>query len=400
MDRPPRELRRIVHLDMDAFFVEVERLHDPTLRGKPVVVGGDPDSRGVVAAASYEARRFGVHSAMPVRTAARLCPQAVFVHPHRGRYSEASDRVFEILESFAPVVEPVSIDEAYLDFTGTDRICGPVADAVRTLRARIREKTGLPSSAGIGTSKLVTKIASGLAKPDGQIEVPPGGEAAFLAGLDVSAIPGVGKVAEGRLRAGGMATIGDLARLGREQLEAWLGDTGAWLWECSQGIDDRPVEVGGEPRSIGRETTLARDSSDAELLESTLHHLAERSATRLRRHGLRARTVTVKFRTSDFRTFTRSRSLPAPTDLDTKLIPVALDLFRKIFHDEHGGRAKVRLIGATFSGLSHDPAQIDLLEGEREKRLGRLVRGIDAVRERYGPEVIVTGKAMRYLEEE
>ncbi len=400
MDQPPRESRRIVHLDMDAFFVEVERLHDPSLRGKPVVVGGDPDSRGVVAAASYEARGFGVHSAMPVRTAARLCPQAVFVHPHRDRYSEASDGVFEILETFAPVVEPVSIDEAYLDLTGTDRIYGPAGDAVRGLRARIRERTGLPSSAGIGTSKLVTKIASDRAKPDGQIEVPPGGEAAFLAPLDVSVIPGVGRVGEGRLRSGDIRTIGDLARLGPERLEAWLGDMGAWLWACSQGIDDRGVEAGGEPKSIGRETTLGRDSSDAEYLESTLHHLAERAAARLRRHTLRARTVTVKFRTADFRTFTRARSLPAPTDLDAKLIPVALDLFRKIFHDEHGGRAKVRLIGATFSGLSREPAQIDLLEGEREKRLDRLVRGVDAVRERYGSDAIVAGKAMRYLEEE
>jgi len=397
MDRRPR---RIVHLDMDAFFVEVERLHDPSLRGKPVIVGGDPDARGVVAAVSYEARKFGVHSAMPLRTARRLCPQAVFVHSRHGRYGEASDRVFEILEAFAPVVEPVSIDEAYLDLTGTDRIYGPAADAVRRLRARIREETGLPSSSGIGTSKLVTKIASALAKPDGQLEVPAGGEAAFLAKLDVSVIPGVGKVGEGRLRAGGINTIGDLARLGRDRLEAWLGDAGAWLWECSQGIDERAVELPGEPKSIGRETTLARDSIDAEYLESTLYHLAERAAARLRRHNLRARTVTVKFRTADFRTFTRAHSLPAPTDLDAKLIPVALDLFRKIFHEEHGGRAKVRLIGATFSGLSHDPSQIDLLEGEREKRLDRLVRGVDAVRERYGPEAIVTGKAMRYLEEE
>lgn len=392
--------RRIVHLDMDAFFVEVERLRDPSLRGRPVIVGGDPNARGVVAAASYEARRFGVHSAMPLRTAKRLCPQAVFVHARHDRYGEASDRVFEILEAFAPVVEPVSIDEAYLDLTGTDRLYGSSAATVRRLRAAIREKTGLPSSAGIGTSKLVTKVTSGLAKPDGQIEVPAGGEAAFLAKLDVNVIPGVGKVGEGKLRAGGIATIGDLTRLGRGRLEAWLGDTGVWLWECSQGIDDRPVELPGEPKSIGRETTLARDSSDAELLESTLHHLAERAAARLRRHHLRARTVTVKFRTSNFQTFTRARSLPAPTDLDTKLIPVALDLFRKIFHDEHGGHAKVRLIGASFSGLSHDPAQIDLLDGEREKRLERLVRGVDAVRERYGSGAIVMGKAMRYLEEE
>jgi DNA polymerase-4 len=400
MDIPPRESRRIVHLDMDAFFVEVERLHDPSLRGRPVVVGGDPDARGVVAAASYEVRKFGVHSAMPLRTAKRLCPHAIFVRHHGARYSEASDRVFEILESFAPVVEPLSIDEAYLDLTGTDRLIGPVEAAVRELRARIREGTGLPSSAGIGTSKLVTKIASTLAKPDGQRHVPYGTEAEFLAPLDVNVIPGVGKVGDRRLKDAGVRTIGDLARMGRERLETWLGESGAWLWECSQGMDDREVEPPGEPKSIGRETTFARDTRDVELLESTLHHLAERAAARLRRHELRAHTVTVKFRTSEFQTLTRAQTTSEPTDIDAKLIPVALGLFRRCFYEEHGGKAAVRLLGVSYSGLTGAPAQLSLLGGERERRMEDLTRGLDAVRARFGDDAIVTGKAMRYLKEE
>jgi DNA polymerase-4 len=395
--RPPEVV--IAHLDMDAFFVEVERLDDPSLRGKPVIVGGDPDARGVVAAASYEARRFGIHSALPLRTAKRLCPQAVFIHHHGGRYRQASDAVFDLLEAFVPVVEPVSIDEAYLDLTGTERLYGPPAEAVRVLRARIRARTGLPASAGIATSKRVAKIASGLAKPDGQRFVAPGKEADFLAPLAIEVIPGVGKVSARRLRQGGIRTIGDLARRGRARLEAWLSEEGRWLWECSQGIDDREVQVPGDPKSLGRETTFGEDTGDVEFLESTLHHLAERAAARLRRHGMRARTVTVKFRTSAFETFTRARTLDGPTDLNAGLISTALALFRRLFHEEQGGRARVRLLGVYYSGLSRGPYQMDLLAGEREQRQERLVRGLDAIRERFGDGAIVQGKAKRYLEE-
>jgi DNA polymerase-4 len=389
----------IAHLDMDAFFVEVERLDDPSLRGRPVVVGGDPDARGVVAAASYEARRFGVHSALPLRTAKRLCPQAVFIHHHGARYREASDAVFDLLEVFAPVVEPVSIDEAYLDLTGTDRLYGPPAEAVRGLRARIRERTGLPASAGIATSKRVAKIASGLAKPDGQRFVAAGEEAAFLAPLAIEVIPGVGKVGARRLHGAGIRTIGGLARLGCARLEAWLGEEGRWLWECSQGIDDRVVQAPGDPKSLGRETTFAEDTGDAGLLESTLHHLGERAAARLRRRGMRARTVTVKFRTGAFETFTRARTLDAPTDLNANLIPAALALFRKIFREKQGAKNRVRLLGVYYSGLSRGPFQMDLIDGDRERRQERLVRGLDAIRERFGSEAIIQGKAKRYLEE-
>jgi DNA polymerase-4 len=395
--RPPAVV--IAHLDMDAFFVEVERLDDPSLRGRPVVVGGDPDARGVVAAASYEARRFGVHSALPLRTAKRLCPQAVFIHHHGARYREASEAVFDLLEAFAPVVEPVSIDEAYLDLTGTERLYGPPAEAVRGLRARIRERTGLPASAGIATSKRVAKIASALAKPDGQRFVPPGGEAAFLAPLAVEVIPGVGKVGARRLHGAGIRTIGDLARMGPARLEAWLGGEGRWLWECSQGIDDSAVEPPGDPKSLGRETTFAEDTGDVELLESTLHHLGERAAARLRRRGMRARTVTVKFRTGAFETFTRARTLDAPTDLDANLISAALALFRTLFREKQGEKSRVRLLGVSYSGLSRGPFQMDLIEGEREARQERLVRGLDAIRERFGSEAIIQGKAKRYLEE-
>ncbi|MFQ5458759.1 MAG: DNA polymerase IV, partial [Myxococcota bacterium] len=388
--------RIIAHLDMDAFFVEAERLHDPSLRGRPVVVGGDPDGRGVAAAASYEARRFGVHSAMPLKTVRRLCPQAVFVHHHGARYRAASDAVFDVLRSFVPVVQPVSIDEAYLDLTGTERLYGKADGAVRVLRGRIRAETDLPSSAGIGTSKLVTKIASGLAKPDGQRWVPPGSEAAFLAPLPIAAIPGVGRVGGRRLREGGVRTIGDLAARGKARLEAWLGDTGAWLWECSQGIDDRAVKPPGDPKSVGRETTFSEDRADADYLESTVHHLAGSAAARLRRCGMRARTVTVKFRTADFTTCTRAQTLDGETWLDAKLVPAALGLFRGLFHGEHAGAAKVRLIGVYFSGLSRGPAQMSLLAGEDEKKEERLARSVDAIRDKFGKEALVAGKAMRY----
>ncbi len=390
----------IAHLDMDAFFVEVERLHDPSLRGKPVVVGGDPKGRGVAAAASYEARKFGVHSAMPLKTVKRLCPEAVFVHHHGERYRDASDEVFDILETFAPIVQPVSIDEAYLDLTGTERLYGPAAAAVADLRKRIRARTGLPCSAGIGGSKLVTKIASGLAKPEGQRFVPAGEEAAFLAPLPVALIPGVGRVGDRRLREGGIWTIGDLARQGKARLAGWLGDSGTWLWECSQGIDGRRVTPPGDPKSIGRETTFAEDTGDLELMESTLHHLAERAVFRMRRHGMRARTVNVKFRTSDFKTCTRAHTLEEPTWLDAKLIPEAIALLRRLFRDEYAGAAKVRLLGVYFSSLARGPAQMSLLEGELEKKEENLLRSVDAIRERFGGGAIVAGKALRYLDKD
>ena len=387
----------IAHLDMDAFFVEVERLHDPSLRGRPVVVGGDPEGRGVAAAASYEARKFGVHSAMPLKTVKRLCPEVVFVHHHGERYRDASEAVFDLLESFAPVVQPVSIDEAYLDLTGTERLYGPPAAALADLRERIRSGTGLPSSAGIGSTKLITKIASGLAKPDGQRYVPRGEEAAFLAPLPVALIPGVGRVGERRLRDGGIRTIGDLARQGKTRLAGWLGASGTWLWECSQGIDERRVTPPCDPKSLGREITFAEDTDDLAFMESTLHHLAGRAAFRLRRRGMRARTVNVKFRTSDFKTCTRAHTLEEPTWLDAKLIPEALALLRRLFHDEHAGAAKVRLLGVYFSGLARGPVQMSLLEGESEKQEEKLVRSVDAIREKFGGGAIVAGKALRYL---
>ncbi|HSB76159.1 MAG TPA: DNA polymerase IV, partial [Terriglobales bacterium] len=310
MPASPALARLVFHVDMDAFFVSVEELFDPGLRGKAVVVGGQKDERGVVSAASYEARKFGVHSAMPLRTAARLCPHAIFVNGHPDRYRDFSQKVHHVLQAFSPQIEMVSIDEAYLDMTGTERLHGPPLRAAHALHLAIHHHTGLNCSIGIAPSRLVAKVCSDQAKPNGVLWVLPGHEACFLAPLAVRKIPGVGKVTEQNLHALGIHTVGDLARFDDSFLEERFGKWGLALAGKAKGLDagawfDAEIGAGDDPKSMSHEHTFSLDTSDPQRLESTLLRLAEMVGRRLRESGLYARTVQLKLRYEDFSTITR-----------------------------------------------------------------------------------------------
>ena len=319
---------------MDAFFVSVEELFDPSLKGKPVVVGGQRDERGVVSAASYAARKFGVHSAMPLRTAAKLCPQAIFVDGHPDRYRECSEQVFGVLSQFSPLVEMASIDEAYLDMTGTDRLHGPPLRSAHTLHTKMKDRTRLNCSIGIGASRLIAKVSSAQAKPNGVLWIVPGEEAKFLAPLNVRDIPGVGKVMEKNLNAIGIHRVGDLAKLEEDDLEGRFGKWGLALAGKAKGEDagawfDAEVGERTDAKSISHEHTFNDDTANPEQLESTLMRLSEMVGRRLREHGYHARTVQLKLRYKDFTTITRAHSLETPTQLDTEIFEQIRVLFRK-----------------------------------------------------------------------
>jgi DNA polymerase-4 len=388
--------RVIFHVDMDAFFVSVEELYDPSLKGKPVVVGGKQDERGVVSAASYEARKFGVHSAMPLRTAYKHCPQAIFVEGHPERYREYSGRVFEVLNSFSPVVEMASIDEAYLDMTGTDRLHGPPLRAAHLLHESMKKATDLNCSIGIATSRLVAKIASDQAKRNGILHVLPGVEARYLAPLEVRKIPGVGKVTEKNLQAIGIRRIGDLAALDESVLSARFGKWGLALAGKSHGLDaggwfDAEIGERGDPRSISHEHTFNEDTCDPERLEATLAHLAEKVARRLREHSLHTRTIQLKLRYSDFSTITRAHSLPAPTQLDIDLIEHSRRLLRANWDRSQA----IRLIGIHASGFEHDAGQLDLIDGGRNERWRQALEAADKLRDKYGESAVALGSGLR-----
>src|ERR1019366_4409051 len=336
--------RIIFHVDMDAFFVSVEELFDPSLRDKPVVVGGQAHERGVVSAASYAARKFGVHSAMPLRTAAKLCPHAIFVPGHPERYREYSHKVYEILGRFTPKLEMASIDEAYLDLTGSERLHGPPLRAAHRLHDTIKQETGLNSSIGIATSRLVAKISSDQAKPNGILWVAPGLESRYLAPLEVRKVPGVGKVTEQNLHRLGIQRIGDLAALDESVLEQKFGKWGLALAGKAKGEDaggwfDSDIGEHSDPKSISHEHTFNEDTADIDQLEATLSHLSQQVGRRLREHGLYARTVQLKLRTSDFATITRAHSPTRSTQLDNEIFAEVRELFR---HNWKEG-AKIRL---------------------------------------------------------
>ena len=389
--------RTIFHVDMDAFFVSVEELFDPSLKGKAVVVGGQRDERGVVSAASYEARKFGVHSAMPLRTAAKLCPHAIFVDGHPDRYRECSTKVYEVLGTFSPVVEMASIDEAYLDMTGTERLHGPPLKAAHLLHARMKADTQLNCSIGIGTSRLIAKVGSAKAKPNGVLWVVPGQEAKFLAPLDVRDIPGVGKVMEQNLHAMAIRQVGDLAALDEGVLEEHFGKWGLALAGKARGEDaggwfDTEVGAHEDPKSISHEHTFNEDTADPVQLESTLMRLSEMVARRLREHALHARTIQLKLRYKDFTTITRAHSLPEPTQLDTEIFTQIRVLFRKNWKK---GSA-VRLLGVHVSSFEEAPAgQLDLLDGGRHQRWQQALAAADKLRDRFGEGSVGLAGGMR-----
>jgi DNA polymerase-4 len=381
---------------MDAFFVSVEELFDPSLKGKPVVVGGRPHERGVVSAASYEARKFGVHSALPLRTAYKLCPQAVFVDGHPERYREYSQKVYQVLQQFSPVVEMASIDEAYLDMTGTERLYGPPLGAAHLLHEAVSGATGLSCSIGISTSRLVAKICSDQAKRNGVLWIIPGQEARFLAPLDVRRIPGVGKVTEAHLEKLGIRKIGDLARQDEAMLERHFGKLGLALAGKAQGLDaggwfDTEIGAGGDPKSVSHEHTFSEDTPDAELLEATLARLAEMVCRRLREQGLYARTVQLKLRYKDFTTITRAHTLERPTHLDTELFGEARALFRRNW--KRG--APVRLLGVHASGFEDAPRQMDLLDDGLGDRWNKALAAADRLRDKYGESAVGLARGMQ-----
>ena len=381
----------ILHVDMDAFFVSVEILARPELRGKPVVVGGRPDQRGVVSAASYEARKFGIHSAMPLRTAARLCPHAVFLDGHHGKYEEWSDRVASILAKFSPIVEMVSIDEAYLEFAGTERLHGPPLAAADKLLRTITQTTALPCSGGLATTRLVAKVASEQAKPRGLVWVAPGMEARFLAPLPIRKIPGIGEVTERALRALGIETVEQLASHSQEKLEKVFGQWGDALYRKARGGDAYEFLIDAEPKSISHNHTFGEDTDNVQELESLLSHLSQKACKRLREAGLSARTLTLTIRYAGFETHTRSKTLQVPVRLDSNIFAVFLDLFR----EHRDAKRKVRLLGVALSGLFHGAEQLDLLEAERREKLEKLTKATDRLRDKFGFGSVQFGGSLR-----
>lgn len=383
------------HVDMDAFFVSVEELFDPSLKGKPVVVGGRPDARGVVSAASYAARKFGVHSAMPLRTAARLCPQATFVDGHPDRYREYSKRVYRILQSFTPQVEMASIDEAYLDLTGTGRLHGHPLQAAHRLHEAIKKDTLLNNSIGISQSRMVAKVASDAAKPNGILWVAPGCEAGFLAPLDVRKIPGVGKVTEKNLHACGVRKVGDLAALEESFLIKRFGKWGLALAGKARGMDaggwfDEEVGADTAPKSVSHEHTYNEDTADADRLEATLARLSAMVGRRLREHKLFARTVQLKLRYTDFSTITRAVSLDHGTQIDTDIFTAVRGLFR----DNWARGNAIRLLGVQTSNFEENEGQMSLLAEEKTERWRKAFHAVDVLRDKFGEDSVSLANGM------
>jgi len=383
------QMREILHVDMDAFFVSVEEVLNPLLKGKPVVVGGDPKGRGVVSAASYSARKYGIHSAMPLAKAKRLCPHAIFLRGSHEVYGEFSRRIFAILATYSPLVETMSLDEAYVDLTGCQKLHGPVLLAAERIRNEIKKKVGINASIGIASNKLLAKVASAFVKPSGILWIAPGKEKKFLEPLPVGRIPGVGPKSGLQFKRMGIKTVGDLAALPQELLESVHGMWGAGFYLKSRGICSSPVSGHAEDsRSISRETTLATDSGDAGVLESKLSYLVEKAAAQLRGSKLYARRVTLKLRTPDFKTVTRSHTLKEPTSEDRVIFNIAVKLFRK----EFTGQTRVRLIGVSLTSLTRDSCtQTDLFEQTSKEQWSRLYQSIDRIRNKYGFRSILRG---------
>jgi DNA polymerase-4 len=380
--------RTILHVDLDAFFVAVEQARDPSLRGKPVIVGGDPSGRGVVATASYEARAFGVRSAMPLRTARRLAPHAIFLRGDGARYAQASRAFHAILRDFSPLVESGGLDEAYIDITGTEGLHGPPLAAADKIRARIRRQLGLPASVGIASGKLVAKVASDRAKPDGVLLVPSGQEAAFLAPMPLRALPMLGPAMERRLFQAGVSTLGQLASLPDATLRALFGRHGTEVARRARGEDSTPVAGGpSTAKSISREGTFAGDVAAPGQLRAVLRGFSESVAAQLRAAGLRARTVSLKLRFGDFTTISRSVTSREPLNSDDAVFALA---DRLLAAARGSDKRAVRLIGVGVSGLVPDAVQMRLEPGP-SRRDEALSGTLDRIRRKYGRRSLQKG---------
>jgi DNA polymerase-4 len=381
--------RRILHIDLDAFFVSVEQTLNPALRGKPVVVGGDPKSRGVVACASYEARVYGLRAGMSLAVAQRLCPHATFLGGNFYRYRDASVRFLDILAEFTPDIEPLGLEEAYLDLTGFEPLYGPVRETALVIKRRIKGDLGLTASVGIANSKVVAKIASDLSKPDGLIEVMPGEERLFLDPLPITKLPCVGSKSESVLKRMGVTTIGELGRLPLAFLKQRFGAHGEVMHRYANGIDSRRMEPPAPPKSISRETTFGEDTSDRAFLSATLHYLGERVGADLRSHRKQAKCVTLKLRYADFESITRSRTLKEAFDADRIIFEVGRELLEEALKQR---AVPVRLIGIGVSNLIAG-RQLSMLDPWPEI-LERLNGAIDRIRGKYGFTAIEFGRTL------
>ena len=376
-------MRLILHLDLDAFFVSVERILNPKLKGKPVIVGGDPKyGRGVVAACSYEARQYGLHSAMPIRTAYRLCPNGIYIHGSHGEYSRFSDAVENILLKYAPLVEQASIDEFYLDMTGCQKIYGSIFSFASFIQKEIWTRLTLPCSIGIGSNKTIAKIASDCMKPTGITYILPGMEKEFLSPMPVETIPGVGAVTLKDLNSKGIYKIRDIASLPEEYFAAAYGKYGIDLWRKANGEGTEHLTIQRERKSISKETTFGEDVTSNEFLKKTLFELAGKICQTMRNHNWVASTITIKLRYSDFQTLTRSRTIK-PTDDDKIVFDTAWQLLSKA----HIRRVAVRLVGVGLSNFSEYSEQEFLFEDTEIKRK-KMFRAVTRIRDKYGYNAI------------
>ncbi|HWL08040.1 MAG TPA: DNA polymerase IV [Planctomicrobium sp.] len=383
----------ILHVDMDAFYASVEERDRPELVGKPLIVGGTPDRRGVVAAANYAVRKFGVHSAMPTSTALRLCPQAIVLPVRMSYYTGISEQIREILFRYTPLMEPLSLDEAFLDVTGSEQLLGSARDIAAKIKQDIWQETSLIASVGVAPNKFLVKIASDLKKPDALVVVETEQVQEFLDPLPIGRLWGVGGATGKEFQRMGVRTIGDIRRLDRETLTRQFGQLGNRFWELAHGQDDRKVIPDREAKSISHETTFPIDIHDPEILQSWLQELTEQVARRLRRCELRGRTVQLKLRFADFRTITRSQTLTGPTNITDELWQAASELLKQSRLPSHRG---IRLLGIGVSSLesSQQPRQLSLFENEEHQKQGRLDAVADQVQDKFGSGMLMRGSGL------
>ena len=412
--------RWIMHVDMDAFFASVEQLDHPEYKGHPVIVGG-LSSRGVVATASYEARKFGVHSAMPISRAKKLCPHGIYVYPNMARYKEISQIIHKVMEEFTPIIEPLSLDEAFLDVTGiTHKFTGPKALG-RAIKDRVFEETGLIISAGLAPNKFLAKLASDLDKPDGLVVIPYGKEYESLANLPIKRIWGVGPSTERRLKDGGFSFIKDIQALPDETaLVPYVGNQARRVWELARGIDERPVETDRQIQSVGNEETYEYDVEDPAVIDLELHYFANRVAKRLRKYGLMGHTVSIKVRYKDFKTVSRQKRLDSSTDQERVIYDTSVLLWNKLMRDALSTKQEeqdvmgatprpkfdnsilevpvkpIRLLGVTVSGLSTEGiVQDDLFSIEADEKDEKLSTVLDSLASKFGEGAIMSGALWR-----
>ena len=383
-------MQRIIHIDMDAFFAAVEQRDNPALRGKPVIIGGDPRYRGVVSTCSYEARKYGVRSAMPLRQAKELCPNGIFVNGHMRKYEESSSRIMEILRDYTPLIEPISIDEAFLDVTQCQTLFGTAEKIAREIVDRIENEERLTASIGVAPNKFLAKLASDLRKPKGFVIVNPEDVSDLLKDLPVKRVWGVGPKTEQALLNLGIPTIGILREVPLDLLVSNFGkESGEHLYQLSRGVDNRPIVTAEDAKSIGHETTFQEDTDDREYLTAVLLELSDMVARRMRRYQVQARTITLKLRDANFHTITRGRSLMQATDFEEVIFNTALKLAREV----EWGRKKVRLLGVSASNLTRGgDEQLTLFNGADRERLKKLHQTVDQIKDKLGENAVTRGR--------